>query len=123
MIKIDNENIVAYDIDDTIVMWTHLFDRQHSDIIEGEALPFLDPYDNSINYLHPHKKHIALMKKHKGRGKFIIVWSAAGVKWAESVIKTLGLEDYVDLITTKPNTYVDDLPGNEILGTRIYLKD
>lgn len=122
MIVNEKENIVCYDVDDTLVMWDDLFDRPHNNSMGAEAQPFVDPYDNSTNYLFPHRKHIGLLKKHAGRGCMVVVWSAAGVKWAESVIKALGLEQYVDVVTTKPSKYVDDLPGNEILGTRIYLK-
>lgn len=122
MKKIKNENIVAYDVDDTLVMWDHLFDRPHDNGLGEQAQAFIDPYDNSTNYLFPHKKHIALLRKHKGRGCYVRVWSAAGVEWAEAVIKQLGLEEFVDSVETKPSKYVDDLPGNEILGTRIYLK-
>lgn len=125
MIVNENENIVCYDVDDTLVMWDNQrFDTPYDEngVLDPKRRPFIDPYDNSTNYLAPNKKHIALLKKHKGRGCFVVVWSAAGVKWAESVIKELGLESYVDVVTTKPSKYVDDLPGNEILGTRIYLK-
>lgn len=124
MIINEKENIVCYDVDDTLVMWGSNFDSPYDDngVIDPKRKAFIDPYDNSTNYLTPHKKHIGLLKKHKGRGCMVVVWSAAGVKWAESIIKELGLEEYVDVVTTKPSKYVDDLPGSEILGTRIYLK-
>jgi hypothetical protein len=122
MKKIENENIVAYDVDDTLVMWDDLFDRPHANQYGEDAVAFFDPYDGSTNYLFPHYKHVNLLKKHKGRGCYVRVWSAAGVKWAESVIKTLGLEEYVDSVETKPSKYVDDLPSGEILGSRIYLR-
>lgn len=115
---IKNEQVIMVDVDDTLVMWTDLFSQPH----EG-AIPFIDPYDNSTNYLIPHKKHINLIKKYKGRGQSVVVWSAGGYKWALSVIQTLGLENYVDLILSKPIKYIDDLQASEILGTRLYLKD
>jgi hypothetical protein len=51
-----------------------------------------------------------------------MVWSAGGVQWAKTVVNTLGLADYVDLIITKPSKFVDDLPADQVLGQRIYLK-
>lgn len=122
MIKIDSENVVCYDVDDTLVLWDDLFRQPHQDIRGEHAVPFHDPNDNSTNYLIPHERHVSLLRKHHGRGLFVIVWSAAGVEWANSVIKTLGIEDCVDLVMTKPSKYVDDLPASEILGSRIYLK-
>lgn len=115
---IDNEVIVACDVDDTLVMWSNQYTQPH----EG-AMAFNDPYDKTVVYLKPHKRHIALLKKYKGRGFRIKVWSAGGAQWAASVVRTLGLEDIVDDVETKPAKYIDDLQANEVLGVRIYLKD
>lgn len=112
----ETETIVCIDCDDTLCMWDNEFRQPH----DG-AIAFPDPYDNSINYLKVHQKHVDLIKKYKGRGFYIRVWSAAGYKWAESVVKTLGLEAYVDSIETKPIKYIDDLTGDYVLGTRVYL--
>lgn len=113
----DNEHVVVIDVDDTLVMWDMHYGIEHPD-----RIAFHDPYDNSTNYLTPNKKHIALLKKYSGRGMFVVVWSAAGTQWAKSVVNTLGLNDYVDVVMTKPSKYVDDLQAAEILGNRIYLK-
>lgn len=118
MITLDNEFVVAFDVDETLVMWEMDISKQ----AEGR-IAFLDPYDGTTNYLTPHKPHIALLKKYKGRGMCVIVWSAGGTQWAKSVVNTLGLADYVDLILTKPSKYVDDLLAHEVLGNRIYLKE
>lgn len=117
MIEFENEYVVACDVDDTLVMWEDNFNQPH----EG-AIEFIDPYDGSKNYLKPHMKHVNLLKKYKGRGMCVMVWSAAGVKWAKAVVNTLGLQDYVDLVITKPSKYIDDLDASQILGNRIYLK-
>lgn len=112
----ESEMIVVCDVDDTLVMWSDNFTQPH----EG-AIGFIDPYDNSVNYLTVHQMHVNLLKKYKGRGLFVRVWSAAGYKWAASVVKTLGLEDYVDSVETKPIKYMDDLPGDKVLGARVYI--
>lgn len=114
---VENEQIVCFDVDDTLVKWTDRYTQPHEN-----ALDFNDPYDNSTNYLAPHKAHVALLKKFKGRGYYIRVWSAGGVKWAESVVNRLKLNSYVDSVETKPIKIVDDLPPNEFLY-RLYLKD
>lgn len=118
MISFDNEFVVAFDVDDTILMWGDDFTKPEEGRIE-----IIDPYDGSRVYLTPHKKHIGLLKKYKGRGMCVMVWSAGGVQWAKAAINALNLADYIDLVITKPSKYVDDLPASEILGSRIYLQD
>lgn len=102
MNTIDNEHIVCIDVDDTLVMWD--IPEGH----DGETILF----DNFgvAEWLLPHKAHIELMKRFKVRGQFVIVWSQGGVEWASEVVKRLELTDYVDLVMTKPQWIVDDLP-------------
>ena len=116
MLVVKNELCVAFDVDDTLVLWNNKCYQPHKD-----AILIVDPADNQCLYLTPHKRHIDLMRKWKSRGYFIEVWSAAGGAWAEAVVLALGIEDVVDLITTKRMKVVDDLPKNEILGSRVYL--
>lgn len=111
----ENEYVVAFDVDDTLVMW------DEPNIPGVGKTSFVDPYDGTFHYLIPHEKHVNLLKKYKARGMMVMVWSAGGAKWAEAVINTLGLADYVDVIMTKPSKYVDDLQANEVLGQRVYL--
>jgi FMN phosphatase YigB (HAD superfamily) len=108
---IDNELVVMFDCDDTLVM--------HND--QGNLL-IEDPY-NTYTFIdvERHERHIKLLKDFKGRGYTVVVWSAAGAKWAMKVVEALKLEDYVDLVISKPLKYVDDLPAEKILGSRIYL--
>lgn len=113
---IESEDIVMYDCDDTLVMWFSQCDPD-------KKVQIVCPYGGSVTWLKPHYRHIDLLKKHYGRGKTVIVWSAAGYKWAEAVVEALGLKDHVHFIMTKPMSYVDDLEASEILGSRIYLSD
>lgn len=112
-----NEYVVAFDIDDTLLMWTD----NHNQPYEG-SVEILDPYDNKKVYLTPNQKHIDLLRRYHGRGMCVMVWSAGGVLWAQAAIHALGLKDFVTLVITKPSKYVDDLQAAEILGQRIYLK-
>lgn len=111
MIKIDNEHIVAFDIDQTLFMH---FKAGGDDII--------NPYSGTTISGFLNQDHVELMQQYKARGLFIVVWSKAGVLWAEAVIKHYMLEPYVDLITTKFDRYVDDLEAKDILGERVYIK-
>lgn len=117
---IKNEVIVCFDVDDTLVLWDKYLDPFNP---QNEMKQFHNPYDDSYVYLKLHVRHIDLLKQYKGRGFYVRVWSAGGWEWAESVVKTLGLEDYVDSIETKPSKYIDDLQASEILGVRVYIKD
>lgn len=112
---IQNEHIVAFDIDETIVH--HIKDPT------DDSLEILNPYSGSIIICQPIKQHVELMKQYKGRGLFVVVWSKAGSLWAETVIRELLLEDYVDLVMTKFDRFVDDLQADEVLGERVYIAD
>jgi len=122
VIEIQNEFIVCFDVDETLVLWpeNHGF-ASHTQPSEG-SIAIRDPYDGSTNHLVPYKKHIDLLKKYKGRGMCVVVWSAGGVLWAKSVVNTLGLADYVDLVMTKPSKLVDDLSLSKIFPKPIYIK-
>jgi hypothetical protein len=112
----ETDQVICCDVDDTLLMWSNKYTQPH----EG-AIAITDPYDGSVNYLIPHKRHVELIKKQKGRGLLVIVWSAAGVLWAEAAVKALELESFVDIVLTKPSKYIDDLPVQEWMGDRIYI--
>lgn len=108
---IKDQQTVAFDIDETLFM--------HD---ENGFQSIVNPYSNTSVIGCPNSKHIELLKQYKGRGMFTIAWSAAGSEWAETVVKELNLESYVDLVMRKPDKLVDDLPVEEIFPCRIYLK-
>ena len=108
------EHVICFDVDDTLVLWN----------AEPTDVQIKDPYhENNIIALKKHNKHIKLLKDHKERGYFVVVWSAGGYAWAKTVVETLELQQYVDFIMAKPLKICDDLPASEILGSRIYLED
>lgn len=110
---IQGDNVYYYDCDDTLVMW----DNKH----KTETNTVLFNCHGFAENLVPHKGHIEHLKKAKKFDKAtIIVWSAGGWEWAKTVVETLGLEDYVDAVMTKPSYYIDDLNCKEFMGTRIY---
>ena len=112
MIVTRNDNVVCFDVDDTLVMWSWESRFNEQSIV-------FDNFGYETRLL-PHQKHIDLMKQFKARGHYVIVWSQGGYEWAASVVKTLQLESYVDEVKTKPKWVIDDLPPGAWL-TRSYM--
>jgi hypothetical protein len=63
-----------------------------------------------------HTPHKELIKDFKARGHTVIIWSAGGAEWAEMVTDALQLNDYIDLVISKPDWIIDDKPTIEWLG-------
>lgn len=99
---IESNNMVCFDVDDTLVMWDIPESHDH------EAFMF-DSFGYPTRLL-PHLKHVELLKQFKVRGHLVVVWSQGGHEWAAAVVKKLGIEEYVDMVMTKPKWIVDDLP-------------
>lgn len=111
---LDNESVIFFDVDDTLVLWGMESDPR--------AITVRCAYTHKDLLLVPHEKHIELVKTHKARGYLVVVWSAGGFAHAENVVKALKLEQYVDIVMSKPVKYVDDLEAVDILGNRIYMR-
>lgn len=112
---ISQESTVFVDCDDTLVMWGVKARK-------GEKLVAVtNPHDGSQSYLAAHLGHIKVLKDRKARGSYVVVWSAGGYAWANSVVKALGLEPYVDLVMTKPHMYIDDKKAEEFMGEHLYI--
>lgn len=98
--KIKDGGVFACDVDDTLIMWTIPQDYQ-GELVETNVAGITDkgiPNMPAINHL----------KKMKARGYAVVVWSAGGSEWAESVVKALKLEEYVDLVMPKIDFHLDD---------------
>ncbi len=111
-----NEYIFPFDVDKTLVSAR----RRHA--MPGD-IPIVNPYTLETVYVKPHYGHIDLLKEMKGRGRYVRVWSAAGVKWAEAVVDALGLRSFCDNCETKPLAYIDDKEVNTWLNNRIFLDE
>jgi hypothetical protein len=112
-----NDSIASYDVDGTII--TVLKDNPHPD----DIISITDPYTGTVKLRTAYMPNIELMKKHKAQGYWIKVWSHGGYKWAEAVVKKLGLADIVDEIEAKPLKYIDDLNASEWMGNPIFVKE
>lgn len=113
---ITNNLVVAFDIDDTLLMYNETGKPQEN------SIEIMHPLNGYYEYPIPHQAHIKLLKNYKAQGYHVIVWSAQGYEWVLATIKALKIEDYVDLKMSKLIKYVDDLKGPEgILGSRVYI--
>jgi predicted HAD superfamily phosphohydrolase YqeG len=114
---IKSSRIVFFDVDDTLVMW----DWKSIDPEGNGLISINNPEANCSELVLPHNRHIQLLKQFKARGHTVVVWSQGGHAWAESVCKTLGITNLVDICMDKPNWYVDDLPAQAFMGSPVYL--
>jgi hypothetical protein len=99
-----NENIVCFDVDDTLVIWNIPPGREKDCILFNSF--------GTGEWLLPHQPHIKMLKQFRARGHKVIVWSQGGAQWAAEVVKTLKLEEFVDVAMTKPKWIIDDLPAS-----------
>ena len=103
-----------FDVDDTLIMWEIPENFPEEELVQMECRDHAFP-------VAPNKHNVNLLKQFAKKGHAIIVWSAGGSDWAESAVKGLGLEDYVDVVMGKPNYYVDDKKVEDWIGKYTYI--
>lgn len=114
----DSNLVTCFDIDDTLLYWDH----------DKSSINFGIPSDCEIELTvqgrkvrkHIIKEHVNELKRQKESGAFIVVWSASGYEWAEATVKALDIEEYVDLIMSKPLRIYDDKDAEEFMPKRRY---
>src|ERR1700731_955544 len=91
---------VYFDVDDTLIIWP------------GDITLKFDECEFNIDILGIkygiHQEMINQLVRHSKIGDEVIVWSAGGKSWAETVIKHLELEKYCNYILSKPTFFYDD---------------
>jgi len=104
--------IWEFDVDNTLILWNLSgFPTMERIVIEGVK--------GKVELV-PHTKNINLMIKLSKIGWFIRVHSGSGVEWASNVVCTLGLEDYVDEVCSKPLGRTDDMPAGDGYAYQAY---
>jgi hypothetical protein len=104
MQKINSPRVACFDVDETILFWTHRDDMPHT-------VEFVGFQGEILSYCYD-AKMVAKIRSFKECGYTVIVWSQSGEDWAEKVIEALKLQESVDFIMTKPQFYIDDLPAD-----------
>lgn len=95
-----------FDVDDTLVEWVNQNDERVS---KGGWVSIVPEADYVF---FPCIGNVEKLKKLKGDGWTIVVWSQGGWKWAEEVLTALSLRTFVDHVLTKPHLVVDDLESS-----------
>lgn len=113
---IENELVVATDIDDTLACWDN-------PTVDGPGKISVSFAGKTV-FLTPHVYHIDLIKMYKERGYFVIAWSANGNQHCKRIIEALGLKDHVDICMSKLAKHLDDnADAASILGPRVFCDD
>lgn len=128
--KLKEGRVAYFDVDHTLVIWElegeDLLSKDNSDLTGIVRL--LKDRPEKLNILHngcsftirPIWTHVLQLVQQKIKGVNMVVWSASGADWAEAVVKRLGLEDYVDVILTKPDFYYDDSNPEGFMGRHFF---
>lgn len=109
MKTIQSDKIVCFDVDDTLISQ----DVEMLAKLKKKTIIICGDYATQVAII---EENVKALKRHKNQGQVIIVWSAAGHRWAEAVVKSLKLTQYVDFAMSKPAWYYDDIPCEKWMG-------
>lgn len=112
---IKQNKIWQFDVDDTLIMWNPDPSPGHASYIH-----VIGPKGQGVSLV-PNRSNIELLKKLATVGWYIRVHSGSGWQWAKTVVKALGLELFVDEVTSKPLGNTDDGPHGEGIAYNVYL--
>jgi NLI interacting factor-like phosphatase len=104
-----DKGTVYFDVDGTLVHLVYGVE-DGTPLDEGEVI--MEHYGKVK--LIPRRNTIEQLKIQKSLGYHIVVWSHSS-EWAETVVKALKLEKYVDYVMNKPIVYYDDQTPEYIL--------
>ena len=130
MIVVPGNTIVFIDVDDTLIMWSPTQEELDQRGIEITCPASMVVIDDEIKPSHtwkavvvPHRKHIEHLKRHKMRGHTVVVWSAGGFDWALAAVQALHLEEFVDIVISKPTWMIDDKKPEQFMPKPHWGKD
>lgn len=104
-----SEYIAAFDVDCTIIKPYSECSQEEKDKFPSLLIVTAWGEDRFVELTHITDR----IKRHHMQGHHVRIWSAGGVDWAETVVKALHLESYIDEVQTKVRWYYDDLDANE----------
>lgn len=113
---VQSENLVAFDVDQTLVLETNDLNNPNHKIMDFNF------YGQTRTY-RVATKTVDFLKSLHSRGYFIIIWSGNGYQWAHEVAKKLDLLDHKHIIMSKLTKLVDDKDVTDWMPKRIYLPE
>ena len=90
------------------------------ELLEHQPESIYMEFRGKVFTIRPIWTHVSQLVQQNLKGVRMVVWSAGGADWAEAVIKTLKLEDYVDVILTKPDFFYDDSKPEGFMGRHFF---
>ncbi len=105
-----DSGIVFFDVDGTLVR----------PAVDGDEHTIVFEAGNRKVYFTPIQGNIDSLVLHKARGHTVVVWSHGKARWAETAVKALGLESFVDYVVSKPDWIYDDEPPEHFLDRVIW---
>ena len=104
--------IIPFDVDGTLI-----------GLGGPREISFFNPNHNIIETTKVYEPHVELIKLLKNDGYSVVVWSMSGAQYAANVVRALGLEDCVALVSDKPVEYFDDQKcGWEWMSVKKFIK-
>lgn len=115
MVTFKERKTVFFDVDDTLLEW------KTCDKKDKKAVKVAN--NGHVFYKRAVLPNIEALKSHFLAGHLVVVWSAGGATWAETVIKALNLQKHVDVIINKPDFYYDDKDASHWLPSDRQFKE
>lgn len=128
--KVEAGQIAYFDVDHTLIIWE--MDPKEYSPLKGsddygiEKLLNKQPeslkiaFDGKEFSIRPIWTHVSQLVQQSLKGVKIVVWSAGGVDWAEAIVNRLGLNDFVDVVITKPHFFYDDSNPEGFMGKHFF---
>ena len=141
--KVREGRIAYFDVDHTLIIWemnpseyvqTAKDNKYYSELRElppkrrlsklledqPESLTLISPKTGNPFRVRPIWTHVSQLIQQRLKGLNIVVWSAGGSDWAEAVVNGLFLDDFVDVIMTKPDFLYDDSKPKDLMGRHFF---
>lgn len=120
-LSLEEDNVAYFDVDDTLIFAEDdISSLTREDLLEMATISMPNGFDTKVRV---HSKQVERLKMHKKWGNGVIVWSKSGYRWAEAVVRALNLEEYVDVVLSKPTYYYDDKKCEQFMGEHRYIKE
>lgn len=111
---LESDLVICVDVDDTLVSWKPI----GPETPPHESCETIDIEFNGANKSYwLFSDNVRSLEAHFHKGHRVVVWSGSGHAWAATVVRTLRLERFVDLVMAKPKWLLDDMKPQDFMPT------